>query len=57
MLIWQHCDCGKQQYMEQTLRYVTYTTSDNFKSELLSKADICDVVHTFNMLEGTLEHR
>lgn len=43
--------------MEQTLRYVTYTTSDNFKSELLSKADICDVVHTFNMLEGTLEHR
>jgi len=43
--------------MEQTLRYVTYTISDNFKSELLSKADICDVVRTFNMLEGTLEHR
>jgi len=43
--------------MEQTLRYDTYTRSDNFKSELLSQADICDVLRTSNMLEGTLKHR
>lgn len=53
----QYCDCRKQQYMEQTLRYDTYTRSDNFKSELLSQADICDVLRTSNMLEGTLKHR
>jgi len=42
--------------MERTLIYVTYTTNNNFKSELLSKTDICDG-HTFNMLEGILKHR
>jgi len=55
--MWQYCDCGKQKYMEWTLRYDTYTTSDNFKSELLSQEDICDVVCTFHMLKGTLKLR